>query len=85
LAVRSQIALLTTAVLVIASCGSESAPADAGSDAAKPDAAIADTGLDCSRVGCAAPPTCGQPCTAPCGCCVDPGCTTDAGKDALSD
>ena len=34
--------------------------------------------IDCSAVGCAAPPPCGQPCTAPCGCCTNPACFVDA-------
>jgi len=34
---------------------------DSGSDAAEP--------IDCSRVGCAPPTPCDEPCTAPCGCC----------------
>jgi hypothetical protein len=34
--------------------------------------------IDCSLVGCAAPPPCGQPCTAPCGCCTNPACFVDA-------
>lgn len=29
----------------------------------------ADAGLDCSRIGCARAPLCGEECTEPCGCC----------------
>jgi hypothetical protein len=35
--------------------------------------------IDCSLVGCAAPPPCGQACTEPCGCCPNPACFGDAG------
>lgn len=28
-----------------------------------------DTGIDCSTIGCGAPPVCGEACDAPCGCC----------------
>jgi hypothetical protein len=37
--------------------------------------------IDCSKVGCAAPPPCGQPCLEVCGCCPDTSCT-DAGQES---
>lgn len=39
--------------------------ADTGSDASPG----SDAGIDCSTVGCGAPPLCSEGCTAPCGCC----------------
>jgi len=62
-----------------ASSSDETKPSDSGtaSDTAQaPDTNKSDA-LDCSRVGCAQPPPCGQPCTEPCGCC--PNTTCDGG------
>jgi hypothetical protein len=48
-----------------------------GSDALQADAADSDL---CANVGCAAPPGCGETCTALCGCC---GCTPGQGSCAV--
>lgn len=74
-------ALVVLAVVAALACGTSSPPADAG-----PDATVdAPEEIDCSGVGCAMDPGCGQICTEVCGCC---GCaygTTcgvcDAGTD----
>ena len=67
---------LALLLVVVSACGSSS---EDGASAAK-DAAVdvsvdaasdaaGDGGIDCSRVGCAAPPLCSTGCTEPCGCC----------------
>jgi len=68
-------ALVIVSFALVAACGSGSTP-------------MSDGGIDCSRVGCAAPPPCGQSCTAVCGCCSDPRCFdsgADTGADASRD
>lgn len=71
---------LALIVASLAACSSdERKPIDSGttSDTAQaPDTQKSDA-LDCSLVGCAPPPPCGQPCTEPCGCC--PNTTCDGG------
>lgn len=46
-----------------------------GSQGSSPDSS---TAINCANAGCAAPPACGQPCTAPCGCCFNAACIADA-------
>ena len=36
----------------------------------------------CANLGCSEPPPCGQPCTAPCGCCPNYNCVNDAQADS---
>lgn len=69
--------LLAITLFVLAACGSETSPTakDAATDTAP------DVGIDCSKVGCAAPPPCGETCKAPCGCCPNTTCANDAGAD----
>ena len=71
--------LIPVLLFLAFACGTEPKDKDAGSDGA----------IDCSRVGCAAPPPCGEACTAVCGCCTNLSCfdsgTTDAAKDASGD
>lgn len=47
--------------------GGDAAPSDAAADA--PDAVPADSGIDCSLVGCGPPPLCATGCQEVCGCC----------------
>ncbi len=68
--------LLAVALLLCAACGSSdddggSGAKDAGKDVAADVAAdVAPEGsIDCSRVGCGAPPMCSTGCTEVCGCC----------------
>lgn len=72
-------------LLLLAGCGSShEGGADGGMDAGAPPGADAgssdagdvdagapgaDSGIDCSTIGCGAPIFCGEPCTAACGCC----------------
>jgi hypothetical protein len=60
--------------LAAVACGS-SGGGQPGADAA------AARSLDCQAVGCAAPPPCGQACTAICGCC--PSTCSDAGGQSV--
>lgn len=71
--------------LVFLACGSQTVPGDGGAPDATADGAKPDGGIDCSRVGCAAPPPCGQPCTAICGCCFDPSCIDSGAGDARAE
>jgi hypothetical protein len=53
-------------VAVMIACGTSTPSSDAGFDAKQ------DSPVDCSKIGCAMPPPCGQPCTEVCGCCGGP-------------
>jgi hypothetical protein len=70
---------LAVLFVLLVGCGSdESKPVDAGAvDTLAPADTNKSDGIDCSTVGCAPPPPCGQPCTEPCGCC--PNVTCDGG------
>jgi hypothetical protein len=54
-------------VVVVAACSS-SDDETGGADAAV-ESGSTDTGIDCSLVGCGAPPLCSTGCTETCGCC----------------
>ncbi len=61
---------MDAATLADAAADSGSAADASRPDASEPDATAADGGLDCSTIGCGAPPICGMACDAPCGCCA---------------
>jgi hypothetical protein len=69
----------------VVSC-SEDKPAestDAATDTrTTSDTAPTDMGVDCSKVGCAPPPPCGEMCKEVCGCCPNPACTDSGTTDA---
>ena len=62
--------------------GGDASSTDAGSDAGS------DGGIDCSNVGCGAPPFCGSACDSPCGCCScgagEAWCEDDGGSGIVS-
>lgn len=60
--------------VLVAAC-SEGATLDA---TARDDAGTEQRQVVCANVGCAAPPACGEACTAPCGCCANLACAADA-------
>ena len=80
------------AIVGLVGCSGDSSGGGA-SDSATGDTAVGDVQdvggeIDCSRVGCAPPPPCGEACTAACGWCFDPSCldaATDADADAEAD
>ena len=69
-------ALLVIALLAIAIVACNPRPAVVVDDE--------DASMACAGRGCSVAPPCGQACTDPCGCCLDPSCVTarDAAADA---
>jgi len=78
-----QAGVLATLGILLGACSSDDA-APGGSSDATTDAKV-ESGIDCSKVGCAPPPPCGQTCKEVCGCCVDPSCVDAGGDGATKD
>lgn len=53
--------------------------------AARDDGGTEPVQVVCANVGCAAPPACGEACTAPCGCCPNLACAADAAPSDAAD
>ncbi len=79
----SAVSVVVVALIGGCSTTSENDPSKSQEDASTP-RGDASTDRDCSLVGCAAPPPCGQACTEPCGCCPNPECDSDP-RDASDD
>jgi hypothetical protein len=77
---QARLVVISALAAFVVGCSSDdSSPAGPGTDAA------GDGAIDCSTVGCAAPPACGETCKAPCGCCPNPACGDSGKSDTASE
>jgi hypothetical protein len=81
--VRPILAIILGAIVV--GCSSDDSPSSAGPGIDAAADATGDGAIDCSKVGCAAPPPCGETCKEPCGCCPNPACADSGKSDTASE